>query len=36
MGMDWATRDGMSQAIPTAYSEHIGRYAMMALGRELP
>lgn len=32
MGMAWADRDGLAQAIPPAYSEHIGRYAMMALG----
>jgi len=31
MGMPWATIAGLSQAIPPAYSEHIGRYAMMAL-----
>lgn len=29
--MDW---DGVREAIPPAYSEHIGKYAMMALGRE--
>lgn len=34
MGMPWSTREGCSQAVPPAYSEHIGRYAMMALGRE--
>lgn len=32
MGMPWAVRKGLSQAIPPAYSEHIGKYAMMALG----
>lgn len=31
MGMPWAGRDGLSQAVPPAYAEHIGRYAMMAL-----
>jgi len=32
MGMPWAGQTGLSQAIPPAYSEHIGYYAMMALG----
>lgn len=34
MGMPWAVRSGLSQAIPPAYAEHIGRYALMALGLE--
>ncbi len=33
MGIDWMTRDELNEAIPPAYSEHIGRYAMIALGR---
>jgi len=32
MGIDWMRGDDISQAIPPAYSEHIGYYAMMALG----
>lgn len=32
MGMDWATRDGMSQAIPPAYTEWIGRELLQVLG----
>jgi len=34
MGVEWMRNDEAGQAIPPAYSEHIGRYAMMALGRE--
>ena len=32
MGIDWMTGAELSEAVPPAYSEHIGRYAMMALG----
>lgn len=35
MGMPWVTRwRGLSQAIPPAYTEHIGGYLMAALTRE--
>jgi len=34
LGVEWMTYEGVSQSIPPAYSEHIGRYAMMALGRD--
>ncbi len=33
MGIDWMEWPELTQAIPPAYSEHIGRYAMIALGR---
>ena len=32
MGIDWMTRAELSQAIPPAYSEFIGRHALMAMG----
>ena len=31
MGIDWMTRDEMTQAIPPAYTEHIGGYLMAEL-----
>lgn len=32
MGMPWASRDGVSEAIPPAYTEHIGQQLLTALG----
>lgn len=32
MGMPWASRDGLREAIPPAYTEHIGRQLMAVLG----
>jgi DNA (cytosine-5)-methyltransferase 1 len=29
MGIDWMTRDELSEAIPPAYTEHIGHYLML-------
>lgn len=31
MGIDWMTRDELSQAIPPAYTEHIGRQLLQAI-----
>ena len=31
MGIDWMTLEGLSEAIPPAYTEHIGGYLMEAL-----
>jgi DNA (cytosine-5)-methyltransferase 1 len=31
MGIDWMTRDELSQAIPPAYTQHIGRYLLNAI-----
>ena len=32
MGIDWMTRSELAQAIPPAYTEHLGRQAMKFLG----
>jgi DNA (cytosine-5)-methyltransferase 1 len=34
MGIDWMDREGLAQAIPPAYTEHIGGYLMRALEME--
>jgi DNA (cytosine-5)-methyltransferase 1 len=34
MGIDWMNRDQLSQAIPPAYTEYIGKQLMAALGQE--
>jgi DNA (cytosine-5)-methyltransferase 1 len=34
MGMDWATLNGMSEAIPPAYTEHLGRQLMSAISSQ--
>jgi len=31
MGIDWMTRDELAQAIPPAYTEHVGHQLMMAV-----
>jgi DNA (cytosine-5)-methyltransferase 1 len=33
MGIDWMTKHGLAQAIPPAYTEHIGGYLMTHLAR---
>jgi DNA (cytosine-5)-methyltransferase 1 len=33
MGMPWATRDGLREAIPSVYAEFIGRQLLDALER---
>jgi DNA (cytosine-5)-methyltransferase 1 len=35
LGIDWMTRDEMKESVPPAYAEHVGKYAMLALGREV-
>jgi DNA (cytosine-5)-methyltransferase 1 len=32
MGIEWMTRAGMAQAIPPAYTDHVGRQLLAALG----
>jgi DNA (cytosine-5)-methyltransferase 1 len=34
MGIDWMTWDDLTQAIPPAYTEHIGHYLMRAIQTE--
>ena len=34
MGIDWMTKDEMNQAIPPAYTQHIGEYLLSALMAE--
>ena len=31
MGIDWMTKREINEAIPPAYAEHVGKYAMMAI-----
>jgi len=31
MGIDWMSRDELSQAIPPAYTEHIGKQLLAAV-----
>jgi len=33
MGIEWMTRDGLREAIPPAYTEHVGRFLLQALER---
>lgn len=35
MGIDWMTRDELAQAIPPAYTEHIGGYLLAAVQRSV-
>jgi DNA (cytosine-5)-methyltransferase 1 len=35
MGIDWMNRNELSEAIPPAYTEHIGHYLMAAIDREI-
>ena len=34
MGIDWMTRDELTQAIPPAYTEYIGRQLLAAINKE--
>lgn len=33
MGIDWMTLEELSEAIPPAYSEHVGRAALLSIAR---
>jgi DNA (cytosine-5)-methyltransferase 1 len=33
MGIDWMTGNGLSEAIPPAYTRHVGAYLLAAIGR---
>jgi DNA (cytosine-5)-methyltransferase 1 len=35
MGMPWATRDGLREAIPPAYTQHIGEQLLAHVGQEV-
>ena len=35
MGIDWMTNDGLAEAIPPAYTKHIGGYLMAAVTQEV-
>lgn len=34
MGISWMTREELSEAIPPAYAEHIGKAVLEPLGRK--
>jgi len=35
MGISWMTKDEINEAIPPAYTEHIGRQLLAAIGEQL-
>jgi DNA (cytosine-5)-methyltransferase 1 len=36
MGIDWMRREELTQAIPPAYTEHIGHYLLAELNARTP